>query len=91
MPFASLIKDHNRPAAEYDLTNFFGLPRQDIPVGPGAAPVKPGDTIGFNVSVNARFAHADGTMVQKLWWQCRTHNCFNDPHQWGRLALAKIP
>lgn len=88
VPFTSLLKDAARPRPDYNLLNFFGLPRKDIPFSASVKPVRPGDVIGVNVSVNAPHV-ADGVQTKrKLWWQARSHCPFNDPHQWGRLRLA---
>ncbi len=89
VPLRSLIKDQGRPPAEYDLLNFFGLPRKDIPMPPSAVPVRPGDTLGVNVSVNAPQIKDGVHLKRKLWWQARTHSPFNDPHQWGRLRISQ--
>lgn len=89
VPFSSLIKDPARPRPDYDLLNFFGLPRKDVPLSPSASPVCPGDVIGVNVSVNAPLTAHGIQTKRKLWWQARTHCPFNDPHQWGRLRLAR--
>lgn len=89
VPFASLLKDSARPRPDYDLLNFFGLPRRDIPLSPSAAPVRPGDVIGVNISVNAPSIENGVLTKRTLWWQARSHSPFNDPHQWGRLRLAR--
>jgi hypothetical protein len=88
-PFASLLKDSARPRPDYDLLNFFGLPRKDIPLSSSVTPVRPGDVIGVNLSVNAPHIENGVQTKRKLWWQARTHCPFNDPQQWGRLRLAR--
>ncbi len=88
VPLASLFKDPARPQPDYDLLNFFGLPRKDIPLSSSATPVRPGDVIGVNISVNAPHIENGVQTKRKLWWQARTHCPFNDPQQWGRLRIA---
>lgn len=90
VPLKSLFKDLGRTPYEYDLTNYFGLPPMTLPVSANTAPVLPGDEIGFNLGVNAVFPTGGlRDFRQKLWWQARACNPWNDPHQWGRLRLAK--
>lgn len=88
IPFTSLLKDSARPRPDYDLLNFFGLPRKDIPLSPSVSAVRPGDIIGINISVNAPHIENGVQTKRKLWWQARTHGPFNDPHQWGRMKIA---
>ncbi len=91
VPFASLLKDSARlgPEPDYDLFNFFGLPRKSVPLSPGAESVRAGDVIGVNISVNAPHIENGIQTKRKLWWKARSHCPFNDPHQWGRLCLAQ--
>ncbi len=78
----------DRPVCDYDLQNYFALPRKDVPLSPSATPVQPGDVIGVNVSVNALHYDQGVRINRKLWWKARSHCPFNDPHQWGRLRIA---
>lgn len=90
VPLKSMFKDLGRKPYEYDLTNYFGLPPIGKPVSDNTAPVLPGDMIGFNLGVNAVFPTGGlRSFRQKLWWQARSCNPWNDPHQWGRLRLAR--
>lgn len=90
VPLKSMFKDIGRTRYEYDLTNYFGLPPQGMPVSDKTAPVVPGDEIGFNLGVNAVFPTGGlRPFRQKVWWQARACNPWNDPHQWGRLRLSR--
>lgn len=89
VPFSSMIKDTGRTEYEYDLTNFFGAPHKNLPQSTQLEPVQAGDTLGFNLSAMAPMNDGDGELIMDLWWQARSHCPFNDPHQWGRLKLAK--
>lgn len=92
IPIRALVKDYDwrEDRREYDLSNFFGLPRTDQEMGSYVEPVSAGDVIGFNVSASGYF---DGIgaqpFKQSLWWMARFHSPYNDPHQWGRLRLAR--